>query len=58
VAARLALSFIRDDAGATAVEYGLIITLIFLAIIGAVTSFGVTADTMINRVSNTIASSV
>ena len=30
----------RDERGATAVEYGLIIALIFLAIIGAVDLFG------------------
>jgi pilus assembly protein Flp/PilA len=58
VAARLALRFFRDDAGATAVEYGLIVTLIFLAIVGAVSAFGTSSTTMYNRISSTIASSV
>ena len=30
----------RDERGATAVEYGLILALVFLAMIGAVISFG------------------
>ena len=30
----------RDERGATAIEYGLILTLIFLAMIVAVTAFG------------------
>ncbi|MDG5748583.1 Flp family type IVb pilin [Qipengyuania sp. XHP0207] len=29
----------RDESGATAVEYGLIVALIFIAMLGAVTSF-------------------
>ena len=32
--------FIRDDSGATAVEYGLIAAMIFLAIIGSLTTLG------------------
>lgn len=30
----------RDNAGATAVEYGLILALVFLAMIGSVQAFG------------------
>ena len=33
-------SFVRDDAGATAIEYGLIAALISVVIIAAVTSVG------------------
>ncbi|MBU2032578.1 MAG: Flp family type IVb pilin [Alphaproteobacteria bacterium] len=33
----------RETEGATAVEYGLILALIFLAMVGAVQAFGVTA---------------
>lgn len=33
---RLLKSFAADDSGATAIEYGLIVGLIFLAIVGAV----------------------
>lgn len=44
----------RDRRGATAVEYGLILALIVLAIIGAVTEVaGVTID-MWNNVSNNV----
>jgi pilus assembly protein Flp/PilA len=54
VAARFALRFARDDSGATAVEYGLIITLIFLAIVGAVGSFSTKFITVLNTASTTI----
>lgn len=37
--------FLRDESGATAVEYGLIAALVCLAIVGALTSFaGSTID--------------
>ena len=45
----------NDDQGATAVEYGLIIALIFLAMIGGVTTFGETTITMWNNISATVA---
>lgn len=44
----------RDTEGATAVEYGLILALIFLSMIGAVSSFGQTTIDMWNRVAATI----
>ena len=31
---------LRDDAGATAIEYGLICALIFLAIVGSISALG------------------
>ena len=40
-----------DASGATAVEYGLILALIFLATLGAIQSFGVEATAMWNNVS-------
>ena len=40
----------RDERGATAVEYGLILALIFLAMIGAVQSFGNQTISMWNNV--------
>ncbi|MDZ4308705.1 Flp family type IVb pilin [Allopontixanthobacter sp.] len=43
-----------DASGATAVEYGLILALIFLAIIGAVQGFGVAVTDMWNDVSTAI----
>jgi pilus assembly protein Flp/PilA len=36
----------RDERGATAIEYGLILALVFLAMIGAVTAFGQSAIAM------------
>jgi len=51
------LSIIRniaaDDRGATAVEYGLILALVFLAMLGAVQAFGQEFVNMFNRVSST-----
>ena len=37
---RLIVRFAHDQAGATVIEYGLICSLLFLAITGAVTTFG------------------
>ena len=42
---------VYDASGATAVEYGLILSLIFLAMVGAVQGFGVAATDMWNDVS-------
>jgi len=48
--------FLKNDSGATAIEYGLIAALISLAIIGAVSSVGSnvgsTFDTVATKVSN------
>ncbi|WP_390551011.1 Flp family type IVb pilin [Qipengyuania sp. MTN3-11] len=44
----------RDETGATAVEYGLILALVFLAMLGAVQAFGQNATTMWNDTSETI----
>ncbi len=43
----------RDQQGATSLEYGLIISLIFLAILGAVTAFGNTSTGIFNMAMNT-----
>jgi pilus assembly protein Flp/PilA len=37
---QFARSFVRDEAGATAVEYGLMVALIAVAILGVVTALG------------------
>ena len=37
--------FLRDESGATAIEYGLIVALIAVVIIGAVTAIGGTLNT-------------
>ena len=43
--------FLKDESGATAIEYGLIVALIAVVIIGAVTAIGGT----LNETFNTIA---
>jgi len=40
VVARSALKLLRDESGATAIEYGLIISCMFMAIVGSVSLFG------------------
>lgn len=54
MAARFALRFSADQSGATAIEYGLIISLIFLAIVGAVTNFSSKFISVLNTASSTI----
>ena len=44
----------RDDRGATAVEYGLMVALIAAVIVTAVTALGGKLTTLFNTVSNTI----
>lgn len=44
----------KDERGATAVEYGLILALIFLAMVGAVSQFGQTTINMWDYVSNEV----
>ncbi len=46
--------FIRDEAGATSLEYGLIIALIFLVILSALTAFGGTSSGIFNVAMNTL----
>ena len=46
----------QDDAGATAVEYGLILALIFFAMMGAIETFGQTTITMWDNVSSKVES--
>lgn len=44
----------RDEAGATAIEYGLIAALIAVAAIGAMTSLGASLSGTFSTVSNTM----
>jgi pilus assembly protein Flp/PilA len=44
--------FLRDDSGATAIEYGLIAALIAVVIIGAVTAVGTNLSSTFTGVSN------
>jgi pilus assembly protein Flp/PilA len=43
-----------DISGATAVEYGLILALIFLAMLAAIQNFGTKTISMWNKVSTTV----
>jgi pilus assembly protein Flp/PilA len=47
-------SFINDEEGASAVEYGLLVGLIAVAIIAAVTALGTSLSGMFNGISTTI----
>ena len=48
------INFLKDEEGATAVEYGLMVALIAAVIIGAVTALG----TNVNKKFNDVASAV
>ena len=46
--------FLKDESGATAIEYGLIAALIAVAIIGAVTAVGGSVSTQFDGISDTL----
>jgi len=46
--------FLQAESGATAIEYGLIVALIAVFIIGAVTAVGTSLSTQFNSVASTI----
>lgn len=46
--------FRHDESGATSLEYGLIIALIFLVILSALTAFGGTSSGIFNGAMNTL----
>ena len=50
------IRFWSCERGTTAVEYGLIVSLIFLAIVTAVNLFASNANTMFQHIGNTIGS--
>ena len=52
------IAFWRDERGATAIEYGLICALVFLAIITSVTAFGNKTSNIMIRVSSTLSNVV
>ena len=54
LAARFALAFARDERGATSIEYGLIVSLIFLVAVSAMTAFGNRSTTIFNTALNAI----
>ena len=46
--------FLKEDAGVTAIEYGLIAALIAVIIIGAVTTIGTKLDTKFTTIGNAL----
>jgi len=50
------IGFIKDENGATAIEYGLIAALVSVAAIGALTAMGGSLSTMFNSVSSAMTS--
>jgi pilus assembly protein Flp/PilA len=46
--------FLKDESGATAIEYGLIASLIALVVIASATSVGTKLGTQMNKVANAI----
>lgn len=46
--------FAADERGATAIEYGLIIALLFLAIVGAVQNFSTATSEMYSEIESTL----
>jgi pilus assembly protein Flp/PilA len=51
---KLAARFIKDQSGATAIEYGLIAGLIAVVIIGAVKTLGTNISTKFNAIANNL----
>jgi pilus assembly protein Flp/PilA len=59
LAARLFLTlrrFAGDRSGATAIEYGLIVAFIFLAIVGGLSAFATNENVMYTKISNAVVS--
>lgn len=48
----------RDEGGATAIEYGLIVGLIFVVIVGALGAFGATGSGVFNTAMETLRSAM
>jgi pilus assembly protein Flp/PilA len=46
--------FTRDESGATAIEYGLILAGVFLLVLGAMTAFGNNASAVLTKASAAI----
>jgi len=52
---RLMRQFFHDESGASAVEYGLLVGLIAIVILGAVTALGTSLQTIFSSMASTIA---
>ena len=53
---KLAIAFLSDQSGATAIEYGLIVALIAVVIIGAVSTLGTNLNTTLSTAGSAIQS--
>lgn len=53
---KLIYSFVRQEDGATAVEYAVMLALILAVVIGSITSFGANETEGWNRISNSLTS--
>jgi pilus assembly protein Flp/PilA len=51
---RLLKAFAQDESGATAIEYGLIVALIAVVIVGAVTTLGTKLSTAFSKAGDTV----
>lgn len=56
--AKVLRDFLRDESGATAIEYGLIAALVSVAAIGALTAMGNSLQTMFGGVANVLSNAV
>lgn len=52
IAAKVVGRFVRDERGATMVEYGLLVALVAVAVIGAVTTLGGSITTFFTTADN------
>lgn len=52
---RLYSDFARDESGATVIEYALIVSLIFLAIVAAVNNYAASTQDMYSTISSSLA---
>jgi Flp pilus assembly pilin Flp len=50
------LRFLADESAATAVEYAVICSCMFLAIVGAIINFGAAATNMFNLIASNVSS--
>lgn len=48
------ISMVRDEEGATMVEYGLLVALIALVALGAITTLGTNLSSLFNNVATTL----
>lgn len=55
---RFIARFLCDEAGATAIEYGIILALMFLVILSAVTAFGGSSSGIFNTAMNTLKAAI